>query len=164
MIKRLKKERIPFSVEQFFLIESREGQYQFIDRGTLVVISCGNYESVVKAIGVVLNRYKTYDILTRKMACAEFYKMTEQEKEQKRIECSKKGEHLSYVLDELISEYLKGAKPLSKKTSLRSTVNVGEEVQREEPKRKLPEPKPLVEERPIELNRPKRKKRLLRSH
>lgn len=143
MIERLtrnRKNRVPFSLEQFYLIEVREGQYQFIDKETLVVISCGGFSDVQKAIVKVLNRYKYYDVLSRKIRGCEFYVMTEEEKEAKRVEIKRKGEQLSYVLDEIISEYLKSIDNIktTKKSLLTSSPSFS------------PEKQSLVNKKPLE--------------
>lgn len=161
MIERLtrnRKNRTPFSLEQFYLIEVREGQYQFIDKETLVVISCGGFSDVQKAIVKVLNRYKYYDVLSRKIRGCEFYVMTEEEKEAKRVEIKRKGEQLSYVLDEIISEYLKNIDNIKTKKSL-LTSSASFSTEKQPPVNKKPLEKKSTQETQQTITRPLRRKK-----
>ena len=107
-IERIRKgSRTPFSVDQFYLVEVNEEFYNFIDRKSLIVISCGPLDHIQGSIRNVLRRYRNYDQLQLNIRGLSFTNYTEQEKKDKQVLLLRKGEQLSYVLDELISDYHK---------------------------------------------------------
>lgn len=114
-IKRIKKgTKTPFSVEQFYLIEASEGFFNFIERETLVVISCNNLEGILVSIANILRRYKNYELLKYNMRKIEYNKYTERDKEEKRRELQKKGEPFAHLVDELISNHYKNIEETKK--------------------------------------------------
>lgn len=159
-IERIRKKapKTPFNVDQFYLVQVNEEYYNFIDRKSLIVISCGPLDSIQVSIRNVLRRYRNYDQLQLNIRGLQFTKYTEQEKKDKQQLLLRKGEQLSYVLDELISEFYKD---IESKTSAKKGL-----VKRTPPTPVLVEDsvKSVIEEttsnKPIKLLPKKRIKRL----
>lgn len=157
MIQRIKRKEIKFEESQFYLIQvnnNNEGFYQFIDKETLHVICATTLERMETCMLNIFKKYKSYDILNRRLKNMEFYQISPEEKEERHKECRVKGERFSYLVDEVISTYYKS---LEEKTTKRRTLvkSIVPEVQRRPPEA------PQQPEAPIKLQ--KRLKRRIRS-
>lgn len=105
-LNRIKKSaRTPFHSGQFYLVEVNPGFYNFIDRKSLIIISCAPFDMIRDCIANVLRRYKNYDLLQLNINKLQFTAYTLEEKRAKQDLLTHRGEQLNYVLDELITDY-----------------------------------------------------------
>lgn len=159
MIQRIRRKEVKFEESQFYLIQvstTNEGFYQFIDKDTLHVICATTFDRMETCMLNIFRKYKSYDILNRRLKNMEFYQMSAEEKEARHKECRVQGERLSYLVDEVISTYYKSIdeKTTRKKSLIKSALS--EETQKR-PQAPETTQAPLIQARPL------KKKRRLRS-
>ena len=153
MIQRIKRKEVKFEESQFYLIQVKEdGFFQFIDKDTLNVIFCTGFDRVDTCMANIFKKYKSYDILNRRLKKLEFYTMTPEEKEEKRKECRVKGERYAHLVDEAISLHYKG---LEQKTKLKRGL-----VSSASTSTARPDTRPRPETRPETIERPRKKRRI----
>lgn len=166
MIQRIKRKEVKFEEGQFYLIQVKEdGFFQFIDKDTLNVIFCTGFERVEICMENIFRKYKSYDILNKRLKKMEFYTMSPDEKEKRRAECKVKGERYAHLIDEAISNYYKTlTKKEVTKRSLSSRFSVPDNTARpEEHKRPEQKTRTAPEETPKlqRAIRPKKRPRTL---
>lgn len=169
MIQRIKRKEVKFEENQFYLIQvnnNNEGFYQFIDKETLHVICATTLERMETCMLNIFKKYKSYDILNRRLKNMEFYQMSAEEKEERHKECRVQGERLSYLVDETISQYYKSLeeKTTTKRTLVvrSSAVSTNESTRPEAPESR-PRPQKTTEETKTIQLQPRPIKRRLRS-
>lgn len=165
MIQRIKRKEVKFEESQFYLIQvssNNEGFYQFIDKDTLHVICATTLERMETCMLNIFRKYKSYDILNRRLKNMEFYQMSAEEKEERHKECRIQGERLSYLVDETISQYYKSLeeKTITKKTLIKKTI---QDQKRPEAPESRPRPQKTTEETKTLQLQPRPLKRRLRS-
>lgn len=162
MIQRIRRKEVKFEESQFYLIQvntNNEGFYQFIDKETLHVICATSLDRMESCMLNIFKKYKSYDILNRRLKKMEFYQMSEEERENRHKECRVQGERLSYLVDECISIYYKSLE--DKTTTKRTLVNKvssiptteksirPQQAQKRPPEDNKPVTRPLKKRRPI---------------
>ena len=162
MIQRIRRKEVKFEESQFYLIQvnnTNEGFYQFIDKDTLHVICATTLDRMETCMLNIFRKYKSYDILNRRLKNMEFYQISPEEQEARHKECRVQGERLSYLVDETISAYYKSLD--NKTTKKRSLIlSVPEETQK---RPQAPEEDQKTTQAPLIQARPLKKKRRLRS-